>query len=245
MRPTLRETQSREPEWSSYGLLPSLNAVHTIHAIFVVCLLCLLFKLGLHNGQSRAKRLFGSNESKPGISCRKETFPGGEVAFAGSNEGHNVQIANSVREHVSAGYYHYRFPLIPCLPHLFLKTIWYSVGLRKYEITYENAGAVFQRRDQVAQDLNAFFIRPVVEDQAKEVCVSVFDGLRLEKIILHELYSPLVLFGQSFLRVVHLLSREILNDEPGNGRVLGDFEGCVAARSSYLGGEVSKTSVTV
>ena len=41
-------------------------------------------------------------------------------------------------------------------------------------------------RDKIWQDLDGVFLRPVVEDPAKEVHISIFDRLVGEEIVSHE-----------------------------------------------------------
>ena len=115
------------------------------------------------------------------------------------------------------------------LPHLFLNTVRHSVGLREHKVADENPGAILQGGNEVSEDLDALLVRPVVQDEAKEVGVRTLDRLWFEEIMLHKLDSAVMLLREGLLGILHFFLVEILDDELPNLGVFGYFERGMAA----------------
>lgn len=115
------------------------------------------------------------------------------------------------------------------LPHLFLNTIWHCVRLREHKVTDQNFGAILQRGNEVLEDLDALLVRPVMQDEAKEVGIRTLDRLRFEEVVFHKLHSTVIFLRKRLLGILHFFLVEILDDEFPNLGVFGYFERGMAA----------------
>lgn len=97
-------------------------------------------------------------------------------------------------------------------PHARFRPVRDGSGLRRDIVNHDNLCAFLERRDEIEQDSDATFIRPIVQYPSEEVDLRVLDRLRRQEIVRHECHPTGEVLRQVLLACFHDW-RQILDDD--------------------------------